>query len=171
MIAFTDDSEQWQRLDWRILQNSAVALYHSPTILADDLVWLTSHRYTIRLLESAEWRSSQEFLAALGALLRFPDYFGQNLDAFNDCLSDVDVPQEGGMVLVLYDFQCFSTAFRPVAQTILDILAENSRRFLLTGRRFLTLVHSSDPRIAFEPVGATPVLWNPLEWLDSKRGL
>jgi RNAse (barnase) inhibitor barstar len=136
MVAFTDDPEQWERLDWRLLQNSYVALYHNPALLADDLGWLIGHGYTIRSLESAEWHSSQDFLAALGVVLRFPDYYGRNLDAFNDCLSDVEVTQDGGMALVLHDFQRFSTPFQPVAQTVLDILAENSRRFLLTGPAF-----------------------------------
>jgi hypothetical protein len=61
--------------------------------------------------------------------------------------------------------------FPDVAHAILDIVADNARRFLLTGKRFVTLVHSSDPAINLEPVGATPVLWNPKESLNSKRGL
>jgi RNAse (barnase) inhibitor barstar len=171
MNAFTDDPANWQRLDWRLLQNSSVTLYHSRAILAGDLRWFTEHGYTVRSLEPIEQHSSDDFLAALGQVLRFPDYFGGSLDAFNDCLSDIEIPEESGLVLVLEEFQRVSLSFPPVAQAVLDILAMNSRRFLLTGRRFLILVQSSDPRIAFEGVGATPVLWNPQEWLDSKRGL
>ena len=171
MSAFDDDPAEWQRLDWQLLQNSSINLYHSPAILAADIHWLTSNGYAVRSLEGAEWQSSQEFLVALGAVLRFPDYFGRNLNALNDCLSDLEVPQEGSMALVLHEFERFAAPFRPAAQAVLDILAGNARLFLLTGRRFLTLVHSSDPGITFEPVGATPVIWNPKEWLNSKRGL
>jgi hypothetical protein len=32
-------------------------------------------------------------------------------------------------------------------------------------------VHSGDPRLTFEPVGATAVMWNGAEWLDARRGL
>jgi hypothetical protein len=54
---------------------------------------------------------------------------------------------------------------------VLDILADDARRFLLFGRRLLVLVQSDDPRITFAPVGATAVSWNPKEWLDGDRGL
>jgi len=125
----------------------------------------------VRSVVPGEWRSPQEYLVALGQVLQFPDYYGRSLDAFNDCLSDVQISPEGGLVVVLHEFQQFSVPFQPAAQAVLDILAANSRRWLLTGRRFLVFVQSSDPRIAFEPVGASSVLWNPKEWRDADRGL
>src|SRR5437899_622956 len=111
MSAFNNDPAEWQRLDWQLLQNSSVSLYYSPAILAADLAWLTDNGYVVRSLDAVDWQSSQEFLVALGKLLTFPDYFGRNLDAFNDCLSDIDVPEEGGMALVLHEFQRFSKPF------------------------------------------------------------
>ena len=33
--------------------------------------------------------SKREVLVAFGAALGFPDYYGQNLDALNDCLQDL----------------------------------------------------------------------------------
>lgn len=33
----------------------------------------------------------------------------------------------------------------------------------------MCLVHTNNPHIRFEPVGATPVMWNDAEWLASKR--
>jgi RNAse (barnase) inhibitor barstar len=171
MNAFSDDPASWQRLDWQLLQNSSVTLYHSHEILAGDLRWLGENGYDIRSLELGAWSASQDYLVAIGQVLRFPQFYGRSLDAFNDCLSDVPISQEGGLVLVLREYQQLSVAFPSIAQAVLDILADNARWFLLTGRRLLVLVQSSDPRIAFEPVGATSVMWNPKEWLDSKRGL
>ena len=171
MNAFSDDPASWQRLDWQLLQNSSVTLYHNPAILTADLDWLGENGYEVRSLELGAWNDSQDYLVAIGQVLRFPEYYGRSLDAFNDCLSDVPVSQEGGLVLVLREYQRFFEGFPAVAQAVLDILAVNARRFLLTGHRFVVLVQSSDPRIAFEPVGATPVMWNPREWLNSKRGL
>ena len=171
MAAFTNDPAEWQRLDWQLLQNSPIALYFSRDILANDVAWFDQHGYRILSIQVADFLSPEALLVALGERLEFPDYFGRNLNAFNDCLSDVEVPMEGGLVLVLHDFDQFARAFADVAQAILDILATNARGFLLTGRRLLALVHSSDPSVSFEPVGATPVLWNPQEWLNSKRGL
>jgi RNAse (barnase) inhibitor barstar len=171
MATFKQDPDEWQRLDWQLLQNSAVTLYFSGAILEADTSWFLGQGYRVLSVEAEAYGSPASLLRALGDVLAFPEYYGQNLNAFNDCLSDVDIPLEGGVLLVLHDFHAFAQHSRPIAQAILDILAENSRRFLMTGQRFLVLVHSTDPRITFEPVGATPVMWNPQEWLDSKRGL
>jgi len=171
MAAFTSDPAEWQRLDWQLLQNSPVALYFSRAILADDVAWFHQHGYRVLSIQVVDFLSKDALFVALGELFAFPGYFGRSLDAFNDCLSDVEVPAVGGLALVLYDFDRFAKQFPDVAHAILDIVADNARRFLLTGKRFITLVHSSDPAINLDPVGATPVLWNPKESLNSKRGL
>jgi RNAse (barnase) inhibitor barstar len=169
MSAFTNDPSEWQRLDWSLLQNSPIALYHSTGVLEEDIEWFKQDGYDVRSLDSERWESATSLLLALGTTLRFPEHFGRTLDAFNDCVSDLDVPQDGGFVLVLREFERVAASFPIEAHAILDILASNSRRFLLTGQRLIVLVHSNDPEIQFQPVGATPVLWNPREWLDAKR--
>jgi RNAse (barnase) inhibitor barstar len=168
---FKNDPEEWQRLDWQLLQNSSVILYFSPSVLERDTAWFENHDYRVLSLDTGPCSSSEDLLVALAGLLSFPHYFGRNLNAFDDCLSDVEMPEEGGLVLVLRNFHAFAKAFPAAAHALLDISASNTRRFLLTGRRFLVLVHSADPRLTFEPVGSTAVTWNPQEWLDSKRGL
>ncbi|MFC9424627.1 hypothetical protein [Streptomyces sp. NPDC056987] len=52
---------------------------------------------------------------------------------------------------------------------MLDVIADQARRAAVVQRRFFALVHSNDPDIRFEPVGATTVMWNSDEWLDSSR--
>lgn len=62
------------------------------------------------------WHSQtkQEFLAAVGKALSFPDYYGQNFDALADCL--LDVPDEtvllwdGWGPFARADAQAFSVA-------------------------------------------------------------
>jgi RNAse (barnase) inhibitor barstar len=46
------------------------------------------------------WRhqDKREVLTAIGQALAFPDYYGRNLDALNDCLRDLD-----GRVVLLWD--------------------------------------------------------------------
>jgi len=171
MAAFTEDPREWQRLDWQLLHNSPITLYFDPSILDGDVAWFTEQGYRVRSFRVTDHGSSEDVLLALGQLLGFPAHQGRNLDAFDDCLSDVEVPRAGGLLLILRDFDSFAAAAPTVAQALLDVCADNSRRFLLTGKRFLVLVHSADPRIVFEPVGASPVMWNPKEWLNSNRGL
>jgi hypothetical protein len=70
----------------------------------------------------------------------------------------------------LRNFDAFVGSDRHCAY-LLDIFASQARSAALIGNRMMCLLHSNDPRLSFEPVGAMPVLWNDAEWLDSKRGL
>jgi len=116
MAAFRHAPEEWQRLDWQLLQNSAVTLYHEPSVLRADVSWFESERYRVVSLDAGAFESCEELLIALGELLSFPDYYGRNLDAFNDCLSEVAIPHDGGLLLVLHKFDVFAAASRREAQ-------------------------------------------------------
>lgn len=113
----------------------------------------------------------------LAAALDFPDYYGHNVDALNDCMGDVAAGDYGapadatGLVLVLTNFDTFAASHGPTAQALLDIFASQARNAALFGHRMICLVQSDDPKLSFEPVGATEVVWNDAEWLNAKRGL
>ena len=160
-----------ERLDWRLLERGAVALYYKSNVLSQDLAWFRQQAYVIHELDAASWASPADFHADVQRVLKFPSYYGRNLASWVDCVAEIEVPDESGMALVFRHYDAFAKAHPQLAQTILDSLETTSRRFLLTGRRLLALVQSDDPRIRFERVGAMPVTWNPREWLDSDRGL
>ena len=170
MAAFRDDPSEWERLDWRLLQNSPVALYGREAILDEDRAWFSAHSYRVYRLDASSWDGEVAFHRDVRRVLEFPAYYGENLDAFNDCLSDLPVPEQGGAALEFRHFDAFARREPRVAQAVLDIVAVNARHFLLTGRRLLALVQSDDPELSFEPVGACPAMWNPREWLDASRG-
>jgi RNAse (barnase) inhibitor barstar len=170
MATFKRERGSSDRLDFRILRDSPVTLYFKQPVLHADIGWFTSQGYHVRNVRSGIAASPEALIGALGQVLAFPEQFARNLDAFGECLANVDVP-EPGLVLVLEDFGTFAAAFRRQAQALLDVCASQSRRLLLTGQRFIVLAHSKDPRIQFDAVGATPVMWNPEEGLKSARGL
>ena len=171
MAVFRDDSDDFQRLDYALLQNGSITLYYRAEFLAEDVEWLTAHDYRIDSFNCAAWQTKQEMLAAFASTLEFPSYFGQNLDALNDCLSDVDVQENGGRVLVFHRYDAFAVKMPEIALTVLDIIETNSRLFLLLGKRLLTLLQSDDPQIQFNAVGGYSVMWNNREWLNKNRGL
>lgn len=43
-------------------------------------------------LHCAGMETKQQFHAAIAQALRFPDWYGYNLDALYDCLTDMDTP-------------------------------------------------------------------------------
>jgi RNAse (barnase) inhibitor barstar len=171
MAHFTFDESSWSRLDFELLSAGGVSLYHSPSVLAEDLQWLRGQGYVIHEFLQDIWRSEDDFHARISSALGFPDYYGKNLNAFNDCItSDVQIDVDGGLVLVFHDIDS-ALVGRPFVQAILDMLARASGMNLLYGRRMLTLLQSGDPCIEFDPVAAVHVGWNSREWLRAKRGL
>jgi hypothetical protein len=157
------------RLDFLILQNGWAQLYWKIVILEEDCRWLSEHGYRLVRLDCSAWRSEEDALVDFGKRLDFPAYYGCNQNALVDCLRDVSVPASGGLALVLVSFDSFLRREAPVAESILDILANASRDHMLFGRRVLTLLQSDDPQISLADIGATSVPWNRKEWLTSTR--
>ncbi len=160
-----------ERLDWKLLERGAIALYHKGSVLSQDVAWFRQNRYTVHELDGAGWTTSSHFHADAQRALGFPDYYGKNLASWIDCIAELDVPDDGGTLLVLRRYDAFASAEPRLAQTILDSIESASRHFLLTGRRLMALVQSDDARIRFDRVGAMPVTWNPREWTDADRGV
>jgi RNAse (barnase) inhibitor barstar len=152
--------EDANRLDFDLLRESPVTLYHSREVLAEHLAWLRNNGYTIHEFDCSGWSTEEDFHDAASRTLGFPGYYGRNLAAFNDCLCAIKVPEEGGTVLAFRSFDVFHRNTLGGAWHILDIVARWSRYFLLTGRRLMALIQSDDPKFRVEPVGARPILLN-----------
>ncbi|MEN6624728.1 MAG: barstar family protein [Candidatus Sumerlaeia bacterium] len=158
------------KIDWQILQNGPIALYHSRDLLAKDLAWFEDEHYKTVALHCGRWRSGCRFHADVKKALDFPNYYGKNLNAFNDCMSDLEIAETGGLVVVLWEFADWFKNDAEFATTVIDILAVNARHHLLFGERLIILLQSDDPALRVPDVGATPVLWA-REPLDKDRGL
>ncbi len=126
--------------------------------------WLAEHGYRLVRLPAGEWRTQADLHRDVAAALGFPDYYGNNLDAFNDCLHDLAVAGTAdatGTVLLLTGYDVFARREKRAAQVVLDIIATQARTAALFGHRMLCLVQSADRDVTFAPLGATPVLWDP----------
>jgi RNAse (barnase) inhibitor barstar len=170
MAFFQRNPQEWERLDWKILKNGAISLYFQQEVLSRDIDWFKQNDYRVYVFDCSRWINKEAFHLDLQHTLSFPDYYGKNLDALNDSLSDIDIPEASGCVLQLVRFDLFAERMPSYAQSVLDIIESISRRFLLTGQRLIALVQSNNPRISFDPVGACPVMWNPKEVQNSARG-
>ncbi|MGH9870573.1 MAG: barstar family protein [Candidatus Polarisedimenticolia bacterium] len=171
MTVFEPTPDEWSRLDYRLLRDQPVTLYYSRSQLEDDLGWFNKQGYKAFRFVASGWSTLDDFHHEVATALQFPDYYGRNLDAFNDCLSDMDIGATGGTLLVFVGFEKFAALFPREAWAILDIIAHQSRRALLHGRRLVALVQTNDPHATFDPVGAMAVGWNPREWSMKDRGL
>jgi hypothetical protein len=173
--AFDPEEDLGQDLGFRLLMNTAVSLFYRRRVLDETCAWLAEQGYQVTVLSASLWSNEADMHRAISGALGFPSYYGHNLDALNDCLRDVITHQYGwdasatGLALVLIGYDAFASACPRPAQVLLDIVASRSREASLYGGRMMCLVQSDNPRIRFDPVGATPVLWNNAEWLDSTR--
>ena len=166
-------------LDYQVLRDGSVSLYRNPLYLEEDLQWLRQRGYRIYRVDCTTWSSEAALHESLQGALAFPAYYGKNRNALWDCMSDLEIPEDGGVAIVLSCYDVYAngpgSACTPsgtkAAEALLDIFAGTSRYMLLTGRRLITLVQSADPSIRFEKLGGVSAEWNRREWLNKDRGL
>jgi hypothetical protein len=174
--SFDNDQDTSQRRDWELLQNGFVTLFWRKSLFAETKATLLELGYSVVELDAGEWLTTEEALAAFGRALHFPDYYGMNVNALADCLSDVATfdygsdPKSAGTVIALDRYDAFIEHDPQLGWTLLDILADTGRQALLIGHRFIVVVRSEDPVLSLPAVGGTPVMWNRTEFMRSRRG-
>ncbi|MGE3268300.1 MAG: barstar family protein, partial [Chloroflexota bacterium] len=145
MAAFSADTDLQRQIDWQILQHGAISRYQSPAVLAEDAEWLRAHGYRTYEFQCRDWVTMDAVHDDIARTLQFPGWYGRNLDALRDCLTDIVVPDDGGVALILQSYDLFCTGFQQAALAILDIIEDGSRWRLLFGRRLVALVQTDDP--------------------------
>jgi RNAse (barnase) inhibitor barstar len=81
-----------------------------------------SHGLLFYYIDLAGVSTKAGFLQTVSKTLQFPDYFGMNWDAFEECLIDLSWSPGGGYVIVFNNIEAF---------------AKNARRELSTARKIL----------------------------------
>ena len=171
MTTFSDDPDTFQRIDWQLLQNGSINLHWRPEVLDGNAAWLAAHGYRLDEFDCTRWDSVEAMIKELVDNLNLVECYSLNLNALNDGLFYIEIPEESGRVLIFRRYDYFTAKFPKQAWGLLDILEDRARTHLLFGRRLITLLQSDDPRLEFEPVGSNPVMWNRREWFKVSRGL
>ena len=177
MAFFNNTPEDWKRLDWQILRDGGIQLYWRREYLVQETKWFAVHNYDVYEFACDTWSSPEAMFSDLGRVLRLPDWWGQNVNALDDCMDDLPLTESRGAVMVLTNFDVYAAGSgsalmhsgRPEAEVILDILAQASRFHLLNGRRLVVLVQTNDPKLRIPELGGMTPQWNRREWLNSKR--
>ncbi|HDR7345125.1 MULTISPECIES: barstar family protein [Bacillus cereus group] len=155
---------------WRqLLLNGSVKLFWKNEILDEFISNISREGFDTYTFDCSKWNKTN-YHNDLANTLKFPDYYGKNLNAFDDCLSDM-VPKEIGIVLVFKNYDLFTKKEPEVAYHILDIVQINSWRFLLEDVKLLAFVQSNDATIDFPDLGGMSAEWNNKEWFNKDRGL
>jgi hypothetical protein len=161
----TGHDELQHPLPWRLMQNGPVTKYWRPECFEQDLAALVALEFHVVRFDVASWGDELAMGDALRDGLALPSYTGRSFDALADSLTDVEVSDEGGVVVALDNFT-ETERF----ETLLRVLAEASRWWLLFGRLFIVLLRTDDPDYTGPTnLGATAANWNNHEWLAAKR--
>ena len=93
--------------------------------------------------------SKEAMLREVGMALSFPDYYGQNWDALEECLHDL--AGEGGLVLVIDHAAIPETADPEAWGILLDVLSVAAEDWQAAGRAFSVFLrggHAAYPIIS-----------------------
>jgi RNAse (barnase) inhibitor barstar len=168
-----DSTDEWKYppddFDHRLMLDGAIALFRKQAVLDEAIEWFQEHQFLVHIMDAALWQNDDDFHSAVAATLKFPDYYGRNMNALNDCLSDLEVPANSGTVVVLLHYDVFARTDFELAHLILDIFAGNSWYFLVDGCKLIFLVQSDDGLIQLGPLGCREGHWNPREWYTKDR--
>jgi len=100
--------------------------------------------WTVFRVDGADLPDKAAFLSRSAAALRFPAYFGQNWDAFEEIVNDPDtLPDAQGYLLLLDNFAAFGRARPDAWVTAREILTEAAKRWRTQGRGFLVLLRKA----------------------------
>ncbi|WP_291726291.1 barstar family protein [Bernardetia sp.] len=140
-----------KNVDLSIIGNGFVRLYHKESVLDYDIKLLEDKSYEIIEFEGNFLSNKTELHYDLQQKLNFPDYYGKNFDALNDCLYDYEVHQNGTVIV----FRHLNYLDEWSITMLLDIFAFQGRRKFAHGKKLLVLVQIDDRNFKItEPIGA-----------------
>ncbi|GAB2594126.1 barstar family protein [Microlunatus antarcticus] len=164
MVAFELDAELTHPLDFLLLQNGPINLV-TPQRLSALVGQLAGLGYQVIHLPAASWSDDADLFRSIAAQLDFPDYFGHNYPALDECLSDFAHGDFGwspaadrGVAVAVHDFEQFSEAESYAADRLLNYAVDSARYGALFGHRLLWLVEATT-NFHPQPVGARKPLW------------
>jgi RNAse (barnase) inhibitor barstar len=91
-------------------------------------------------IDLAKARGKSGLFDAFAKALKFPEHFGKNWDAFNDCLSDLAWLDGKGWVLILMNCRPFATKHEADFDVTLDLLEGVVASWREEGKPFWVIV-------------------------------
>lgn len=95
---------------------------------------------TVRFVRGNKAKTVNSFFNEVSAALQFPYYFGENWNAFRDCILDLDWISSETLVVVVTDSEQLLRE-EPLEQlrALIEYLQEAGEEFNLEGKNFFTL--------------------------------
>ncbi len=68
---------------------------------------LKNKGYFIAIIDGAKCKDLKSSIATIAVAFKFPDYYGENLDAFDECINDLEWLDESNYAIVIQNANLF----------------------------------------------------------------
>jgi len=131
------------------LQVPAPPYFHlaqgDPDSILERLAPFASEPHAVlRHLRGTKMRTLQGLFDEISAALQFPAYFGENWDALNDCLNDLDWLPVGPCTLVIFDTQHLLDRAEPADRSALAEILKATAEAWNGSRPFHLILHRAE---------------------------
>lgn len=166
-------NENLDRADWPLLQNGPINLFWRKSIFEATILDLEALNYRILRIR---FSGLDQFYRDVSDALNWTEQFGYdrwngNLNALNDGFRDEPFQSANDSAFCVEDFHLLVKKDRQTAEALLDILADQSRSYLLFGKRLIGLFQTDDNEFSTDALGGSAASWNRAEWFNKDRGL
>lgn len=100
--------------------------------------------------------AKEALLERFAVALAFPDWFGGNWDALEDCLDDLSWRADTRRLLEIEGFEALQAAARDDFRVLLDLLADVAAHWSAQGRVFCVIFIDPERRLALARWGDAP---------------
>ncbi|RWX03705.1 barstar family protein [Flavobacterium cerinum] len=151
MFKFENNPKTWERIDYQIISRGFVKAYSDDTILKANIGWFEKENYKTIEFDCIEWNNDKEIMHDhLSLKLDFPPYYGKNWDALDECLNDLEIP-ENGLVVVFKNLDLINIK---TAHTLINCFVSSAQTHILFNERLLALIKVENQKFELPPLGA-----------------
>lgn len=101
-------------------------------LLKESSNFSSGNKTLVASIDGEEVQTSENFFEQIALGLHFPDYFGNNLDSFDELINDLDWLDENDIKIVFKNYDDFlaeeNDEIREIILTILDDAAQEWKR-------------------------------------------
>jgi len=128
--------------------NTSAILIVPPERSMDVIDAFVSKEYKVFSLDGSGINSKAELLRSLSQVMKFPDYFGSNWDALEECLNDLEWLPAKGYVIQLKNADNFIKSYPSDFAVFTKIVESASYSWKIKKVDFVLIVETNNPNIA-----------------------
>jgi RNAse (barnase) inhibitor barstar len=96
-------------------------------------------------LEGQKIEKKEQFLNHASTVMHFPDYFGNNWDAFEDCITDMEWIDAEGFLIYFDHTEAFAEHHESQLETVVELFQDAVSYWNKEGKPMLVLLSGSHP--------------------------